>query len=93
MATKSHRKKNRAKITTEQTRETRRAGRYLRHRPPFVYRRNNAAVPGTGSMEMTPYKINTLFGYHKEYNPQQFKSTTQAEPDGMDAIDVALGGF
>ena len=43
---------------------------------------------------MTPYKINTLFGYHKEYNPQQFRrTTTQAEPDGMDAIDVALGGF
>ena len=44
---------------------------------------------------MTPYKINTLFGYHKEYNPQQFseRPRTQAQPDGMDAIDVALGGF
>jgi hypothetical protein len=45
--------------------------------------------------KMTPYKINTLFGYHKEYNKQQFSGepTTQAQPDGMDAIDVALGGL
>ena len=43
---------------------------------------------------MTPYKINALFQYHKEYNPQQFgRPNTQAEPDGMDAIDVALEGF
>lgn len=42
---------------------------------------------------MTPYKINTLFGYHKEYNRQQFRPTAQAEPEGVDAIDIALGGF
>jgi len=44
--------------------------------------------------KMTPYKIRTLFGYHKEYNPQQFRhQETKAEPGGVDAIDVALGGF
>ena len=44
--------------------------------------------------KMTPYKIKTLFGYHKEYNPQQFvRQRTQEEPGGMDDIDVALGGF
>ena len=40
--------------------------------------------------KMTPYKINTLFGYHKEYNPQQFRHTDQAEPEGTDAIDIAF---
>lgn len=44
--------------------------------------------------KMTPYKITTLFEYHKEYNPQQFRrQEAQEVPDGMDAIDVALGGF
>lgn len=33
------------------------------------------------------------FGYHKEYNPQQFRHTNQAEPEGVDAIDIALGDF
>lgn len=43
---------------------------------------------------MTPYKITTLFGYHREYNPQQFRQQpTAVEPEGVDAIDVALGGF
>ena len=42
---------------------------------------------------MTPYKIQTLFRYHKEYNPQQYKQTAEEVPDGVDAIDVALGGF
>lgn len=42
---------------------------------------------------MTPYKIVTLFGYHKEYHRQQFGTQQQAQPDDMDAIDIALGGF
>lgn len=47
---------------------------------------------------MTPYKITTLFEYHKEYNPQQFGSQgvsagQQPQDEGLDAIDVALGGL
>lgn len=42
---------------------------------------------------MTPYKINTLFRIHKEYNPQQFRNQSKEAPDGVDAIDAALGGF
>lgn len=47
----------------------------------------------------TPYKILTLFKYHKEYNPHIFKQTQQAaapraaEKEEMDDIDIALGGF
>jgi len=43
--------------------------------------------------KMTPHKISTLFGYHKEYNTQQFGIMPQKQIDNMDAIDVALGGL
>ncbi|MCM1219292.1 MAG: hypothetical protein NC548_32840 [Lachnospiraceae bacterium] len=45
----------------------------------------------------TPYQILRLFKYHKEYNPHIFR---QEEPggaaagnEGLDDIDIALGGF
>lgn len=46
----------------------------------------------------TPYQIVTLFQYHKEYNPHIFRqeqraTAPQAETEGMDDIDIALGGF
>lgn len=42
----------------------------------------------------TPYQITTLFKYHKEYNPLQFGRAAQtADTEGMDDIDVALGGL
>jgi hypothetical protein len=44
----------------------------------------------------TPYQIIKLFGYHKEYNPHIFRQEQAAQPtatEGMDDIDVALGGF
>lgn len=45
----------------------------------------------------TPYQIVTLFKYHKEYNPHIFRqerraAAPQAE-EGMDDIDIALGGM
>ena len=48
--------------------------------------------PETEAWKLTPYKIITLFGYHKEYNKEQFNRRAQAEPE-MDAIDAALGGL
>ena len=39
---------------------------------------------------MTPYKILTLFNIHKMFNPDKFE---QPQPEGVDAIDVALGGL
>lgn len=45
----------------------------------------------------TPYQILKLFKYHKEYNPHIFRQEEQggktAENEGMDDIDIALGGF
>lgn len=47
----------------------------------------------------TPYQIIKLFGYHKEYNPHIFRqeesggAAAAAEAEGMDDIDIALGGF
>lgn len=44
----------------------------------------------------TPYQIVALFKYHKEYNPHIFKQEQQAAPpaaEGMDDIDIALGGL
>ena len=44
----------------------------------------------------TPYQLQRLFEYHKEYNPQQFRNSSiknPESPDGMDAIDIALGGL
>jgi len=44
----------------------------------------------------TPYQIVTLFGYHKEYNPHIFRQERAAVPqaaEGLDDIDIALGGL
>ena len=42
----------------------------------------------------TPYQIITLFKYHKEYNPHIFQREKQERvTEGMDDIDIALGGF
>lgn len=45
----------------------------------------------------TPYQILKLFKYHKEYNPHIFRQEERggktAENEGMDDIDIALGGF
>lgn len=43
----------------------------------------------------TPYQIIKLFGYHKEYNPHIFRQEKGSgiAADGMDDIDIALGGF
>ena len=44
----------------------------------------------------TPYQIVTLFGYHKEYNPNIFKKERAAVPQAaeeLDDIDIALGGL
>ena len=45
----------------------------------------------------TPYQITTLFKYHKEYNPHIFGQESSSAPaqaaEGMDDIDIALGGF
>jgi len=39
---------------------------------------------------MTPYKIITLFNIHKIFNPDKF---APPKPEGMDDIDIALGGL
>jgi len=39
---------------------------------------------------MTPYKILTLFNIHKIFNPDKF---TPPRPEGVDDIDLALGGL
>ena len=39
--------------------------------------------------QMTPYKLKTLFGIHKEFNNNRFAQ----EDAGMDDIDRALGGL
>ena len=43
----------------------------------------------------TPYQIVTLFRYHKEYNPHIFRQERAAaqEAEGLDDIDIALGGL
>lgn len=45
----------------------------------------------------TPYQIVRLFKYHKEYNPHIFRKESQAAApqaaEGMDDIDIALGGM
>jgi len=41
---------------------------------------------------MTPYKILTLFRIHKRFNPDRFK-VEQEKPEGVDDIDIALGGL
>jgi len=44
----------------------------------------------------TPYQIVTLFRYHKEYNPHIFRQERAAVPqatEGLDDIDIALGGL
>jgi len=44
----------------------------------------------------TPYQILKLFRYHKEYNPHIFQKENRRRlipTKGMDAIDIALGGF
>ena len=45
----------------------------------------------------TPYQIIKLFGYHKEYNPHIFEQESSSAPaqaaEGMDDIDIALGGL
>lgn len=44
----------------------------------------------------TPYQIITLFKYHKEYNPHIFRQDTSQQEEmveGMDDIDIALGGM
>ena len=45
---------------------------------------------------MTPYKILTLWGIHKEFNPDKFKVTTQTpnytDEGDIDSVMNALGG-
>ena len=44
----------------------------------------------------TPYQIVTLFRYHKEYNPHIFRQERATVPqaaEGLDDIDIALGGL
>lgn len=45
----------------------------------------------------TPYQIVTLFKYHKEYNPHIFwrerRAAAPQAAEGMDDIDIALGGM
>jgi hypothetical protein len=38
---------------------------------------------------MTPYKIQTLFKVHREFNPDKYKQS----PTHLDDIDAALGGL
>lgn len=52
--------------------------------------------PESEAWKKTPYQIIKLFGYHKEYNPHIFgqESGTPAQAaEGMDDIDIALGGL
>ena len=39
---------------------------------------------------MTPYKILTLFRIHRQFHPEKWKPEP---PEGIDPIDVALGGL
>jgi len=41
---------------------------------------------------MTPFKITTLFKLHKQYNPHIFRQEEET-PEGVDDIDLALGGL
>jgi hypothetical protein len=38
----------------------------------------------------TPYQISTLYKIHRQFNPDRFKPEP---PEGVDAIDEALGGL
>ena len=52
--------------------------------------------PESEAWKKTPYQIIKLFGYHKEYNPHIFKQESSAPAqaaEGMDDIDIALGGL
>lgn len=41
---------------------------------------------------MTPYKIMRLFEIHKSFYPDRFGGSGDL-PEGLDAIDIALGGL
>lgn len=53
--------------------------------------------PERQAWRKTPYQITTLFRYHREYNPHIFETgksdAKQKEMEGMDDIDIALGGL